>query len=222
MTQNAPDLELWKVMVNGNVFRRLVDTTTSAVLVVGPQGAGKSTNIGIQIGARYESRFADIGGRRKRVFECVQSDAHTPMTSDGFTSKTLNIGLYKASDQFGGFSYLDTAGMNEDRTEDHRVWTRWSLSLLFSTASKIKCVVMVIDFRTLVAERGHGIRDLAKSLTKIVGASASSQHVYESMIFLVTHGYEDGEKVDSNSVLKIAEAQHDEQDKQIKQMLKKI
>jgi len=208
-------------MVNGNVFRRVVDTTTSAVLVVGPQGAGKSTNIGIQIGARYESRFADVGGRRKRVFECVQSDSHTPMTSDGFTSKTLNIGLYKASDQFGGFSYLDTAGMNEDRTENHRVWTRWSLSLLFSTATRIKCVVMVMDFRTLVAERAHGMRDLAKSFTKIVGSSASSQHFYESMIFLVTHGYEDGEKVDSNSVLKIAQAQHDEQDKQLKQMLKK-
>ena len=42
-------------MINGNCFRKLVDTTASAVLVVGPMGAGKSTTIGIQTGAKYEA-----------------------------------------------------------------------------------------------------------------------------------------------------------------------
>lgn len=44
-------------MINGNCFRRMVDTTLSApaVLVVGPMGAGKSTFIAIQTGAKYEA-----------------------------------------------------------------------------------------------------------------------------------------------------------------------
>ena len=52
---SSHDLDLWKFMINGNCFRKLVDTTASAVLVVGPMGAGKSTTIGIQTGAKYEA-----------------------------------------------------------------------------------------------------------------------------------------------------------------------
>lgn len=55
MADSTVDLDLWKVMINGNCFRNLVDNTASAVLVVGPMGAGKSTTIGIQTGAKYEA-----------------------------------------------------------------------------------------------------------------------------------------------------------------------
>ena len=44
-----------QVMINGNSFRKMVDSTASAVLVVGPMGAGKSTTIAIQTGAKYEA-----------------------------------------------------------------------------------------------------------------------------------------------------------------------
>ena len=80
----------------------------------------------------------EVDGILKKVYKCVQADNRRPQTSDGYTSKNLNIGLYVAEERYGGYTYLDTAGMNEDRTDDHRVWTQWSLATTFSLLPKIK------------------------------------------------------------------------------------
>ena len=50
-------------MINGNSFRKMVDSTASAVLVVGPMGAGKSTTIAIQTGAKYEAVKEEVEQR---------------------------------------------------------------------------------------------------------------------------------------------------------------
>ncbi|CAK9038353.1 unnamed protein product [Durusdinium trenchii] len=210
---SSHDLDLWKFMINGNCFRKLVDTTASAVLVVGPMGAGKSTTIGIQTGAKYEAVKEEVDGRLKKVYRCVQSDNRRPQTGDGYTSKTLNIGLYVAEERYGGYSYLDTAGLNEDRTDTHRMWTQWSLATSFSLLPKIKCVILVMDFRSLVSERGFGMRATAKSLAPITGSGEASRHFYDSMIFLFTNAYEDGERVQAESIIKIARTQLSEQKK---------
>ena len=52
-----------QVMINGNSFRKMVDSTASAVLVVGPMGAGKSTTIAIQTGAKYEAVKEEVVGQ---------------------------------------------------------------------------------------------------------------------------------------------------------------
>jgi len=161
MAWSNVDLDLWKVMINGNSFRKMVDSTASAVLVVGPMGAGKSTTIAIQTGAKYEAVKEEVHGRLKKVYRCVQADNRRPQTADGYTSKTLNMGLYIAEERYGGYTYLDTAGLNEDRTGTHRAWTQWSLATSFSLLPKIKSVILVMDFRTLVAERGHGVRAIS-------------------------------------------------------------
>lgn len=82
-----------------------------------------------------------MDGRLKKVYRCVQADNRRPQTADGYTSKTLNIGLYDAEEKYGGYTYLDTAGLNEDRTGTHRVWTQWSLATSFSLLPMIKSVL---------------------------------------------------------------------------------
>jgi len=211
MAWSNVDLDLWKVMINGNSFRKMVDSTASAVLVVGPMGAGKSTTIAIQTGAKYEAVKEEVHGRLKKVYRCVQADNRRPQTADGYTSKTLNMGLYIAEERYGGYTYLDTAGLNEDRTGTHRAWTQWSLATSFSLLPKIKSVILVMDFRTLVAERGHGVRAMAKSLLPITGSGQASKHFYDSMIFLFTNAYEDGERVEAESIIQIAKTQFSEQ-----------
>lgn len=73
-----------------------------------------------------------------------------------------------------------------------------------------------MDFRTLVTERGHGLRQMAKSLAPITGSGQASKHFYESMIFLFTNAYEDGEKVEATSIISIAKSQLAEQQKQFR------
>eukprot|EP00971_Amphidinium_carterae_P088766 1756723-Amphidinium_carterae.1 len=87
------DLALWKVMVSGNILHELSKAPSSITLVLGPMGAGKSTAIAIQTGAKYQVEMEMVDGRMKRVYKCVQADHRRPQTSDGYTSKTLNVGL---------------------------------------------------------------------------------------------------------------------------------
>ena len=68
-----------------------------------------------------------------------------------------------------------------------------------------------MDFRTLVAERGHGVRAMARSLLPITGSGQASKHFYDSMIFLFTNAYEDGERVEAESIIQIAKTQFSEQ-----------
>ncbi|CAE7882513.1 hypothetical protein AK812_SmicGene30392 [Symbiodinium microadriaticum] len=209
MAWSNVDLDLWKVMINGNSFRKMVDSTASAVLVVGPMGAGKSTTIAIQTGAKYEAVKEEVEQRAWVKMEQQTTEGH--QTADGYTSKTLNMGLYIAEERFGGYTYLDTAGLNEDRTGTHRAWTQWSLATSFSLLPKITSVILVMDFRTLVAERGHGVRAMARSLLPITGSGQASKHFYDSMIFLFTNAYEDGERVEAESIIQIAKTQFSEQ-----------
>lgn len=213
------ELTVWKQMVHGNALDEWANTV-QPVIVLGPQGSGKSTFISIQLGAQYErcriEVESEIDGEKfkevMRVLKLVQTDKRIPQTSSGFTSWTLNPALYKDT-----YDYIDTAGLNEDRTEMHRTWVTWNVSMLFSTLPMIKCVVMVIDFRTLAAGRAHAIRDLARSLTNVLGTGDCNRPFYESMIFVVTHGTRDGEPVDAKGVRLLAKQAGKEKQERFKE-----
>ena len=57
------------------------------------------------------------------------------------------------------------------------------------------------------------MRATAKSLAPITGSGEASRHFYDSMIFLFTNAYEDGERVQAESIIKIARTQLSEQKK---------
>ena len=81
---------------------------------------------------------------------------------------------------------------------------------------------MVMDFRSLVSERGFGMRATAKSLAPITGSGEASHHFYDSMIFLFTNAYEDGEKVEAESIIQIAKKQLAEQKKLLEQHVSRL
>lgn len=217
--QAAPTgLELWKLMVNGHCLHEVVKAK-SAVLVVGPMGTGKSTAIAIQTGAKYELKNEDVDGFVQPVYRCIESDERIPQVSDGFTSKTLNIGVYR---DFEGTPFLDTAGINEDRSAEHRMWTEWSLSTVLRISPSIKCVLLTLNYQSLVADRGSALRGLAKSVRGIVGDGAAAKPFYESMAFLVINGRDSrGQPVSAEYVCKVAENHLEEYKKNFVEFLKR-
>jgi len=219
------DVELWKVMTSGNCFSELAENTHPVVLVVGPMGAGKSTNIGIQVGAKYKKykEWSEEEQMNLDRYAKLQSDERTPQTSDGFTSKTLNIGLYPAQAKYGGFGYLDSAGIDEDRGQDYRIWTRWSLGMAFKVLRQIKCVMLVLDYNSVSSvSRGKNVRDVAKALSTVIGTGSQTELFYKSMIFLFTNAYEGGSQVTVERIQVLAKKQCAEQENKLAALMEKM
>ena len=80
----------------------------------------------------------------------------------------------------------------------------------------------MMDFQTLVSQRGHGVRAMAKSLVPITGSGQASKHFYDSMIFLFTNAYDAFGKVEVERIIKIAKAQFEEQKKQFSQRYRSV
>ncbi len=156
----------------------------SGVLVVGPMGAGKSTGIAIQLGAIYKKN------PEKKGYLLERAGTYTPATSDGYTSKTLNIGSYEDSES--QLMYLDTAGLDEHRGKEEKLWTKSSLDLLFSIVREIKAVVVFLDYAVTFGARAEGFRRLADEIFKV---TMGAEIFYQSMVFVVTNGYDGSRKI---------------------------
>jgi len=179
-------IELFKVFVAGNQFDKIEGK--SGVLVLGRMGSGKSTTIKIQLGAEYE---VNESGH----LDLVRSSQWTPQTSDGWASKTLQVQLYR--DSKTDLLYLDTAGLNENRGDIYRDWTSFSTAMVLSLLKEIKAVIVMVDFAETFGSRGEGLRNLAESMSGIVGKGDSSEVFYNSTIFVFTNAWRNGKPLSS-------------------------
>lgn len=188
--------ELFKNLVGWSQLHELDGKT--GVLVLGPMGAGKSTSISIQLGAKLKKVKGD------NHHEMVASDGATPKRSDGVVSQTLNIGVFV--DRDSGWHYFDTAGLNESRGHDVHVWTKFSFATAIHKLNQILCTLVVIDFNASFTGRGQGMRDLAECLANSVGTGTTAEPFYHNMAFVITNAYSGGNKLSKDSVIKRAAA----------------
>ena len=204
MGSESMDLDKVKLFLAGHSLPALKDK--SAVLVIGPMGFGKSTTIAIQQGAIFEKN------QEGRGFELVHSDVYTPKTSAGFTSMTLNVGAYE--DTESGLLYLDTAGLDEDRGDEEKLWTKSSLHFVFTLLREIKAILVMVDYSAaLDGGRGKALADLAEEIYKV---TVGEQIFYDSMIFVVTKAYKHGAALTSEDVVKDAKRMLSEYEKKEK------
>jgi hypothetical protein len=184
----------WKTFVATSQLDDLVGET--GVLVVGNMGVGKSTAVAIQQGAVYCGNPADS-------YQLMEASTSVPKTSNGFTSQTLNIGVFP--DSASGLVYFDTAGLDEDRGGDYACWTKFSTATCLSVLNQIQSTLVVIDTQTLLTSRGKGIRELAESIAKVVGSGENARYFYNSMAFVFTNCYIGGRKANVQEIKSRAE-----------------
>lgn len=196
-------------------LEELVDK--SGVLVLGHMGAGKSTTISILLESVY-SYTKNKQGQGEYIL--VSSITHTPQTAAGSVSKTLNIGVYQ--DKNSGLVYLDTGGLDENRGKEEALWSRNNLKILFSAVKELKSIIVVIDYRQAFASRGEGFKNLAEDIEKVI---SNEEIFYDSMIFVVTHGYNASEKILPNEIVSKAQAmlkEIDQQERKLNKYLEKM
>lgn len=179
---NDYNLGKFKLFLTGHNLDRLKNR--SLVLALGPMGSGKSTTIGIQTGAVYKKNPTDKG------YILVDAPVAIPATSDGYTSKTLHITA--CEDHKTELFYVDTAGLNENRGREEALWTRSSLDVLFSSVGEIRSILVVMNYSEVLSSRGKGFCDLAEELNHVMNGSTL---FYNSMVFVITHAYEEGSKI---------------------------
>lgn len=188
------DLLKFKQFLVGSSLEKLKGK--SAVLLLGRMGSGKSTTITVQLGGEYELKYNEAKQKKERIL--VHSPTETPKTSDGITSTTLNINSYL--DETNQLLYIDTAGLNESRGEEEKIWTRSSLRVLFSSVRELKAVVLPINYPVIFCgDRDEGIQKLSEVLADI---GIHNDQFYNSMIFLIKNGRdEEGEKITISSLI---------------------
>jgi|GEM_PF-4880490 len=186
----AYNLEKFKQFLAGHTLQQLAGK--SGVLVLGEMGVGKSTTISIQLGAIWERRLSD---ENRPFYALVSSETYTPKTSSGVTSTTLNIHAYP--DPKSNLLYIDTAGLNENRGKEEELWTGNNLDLLFSVVNEFKSIVVVIDYGKTFSGRDEGIQNLVKILSRV---TMNNESFYDSMVFVITNGYELGNKISINGI----------------------
>ena len=166
----------------------------SVVLVIGPTRAGKSTTVNILNGSIYKLN-------QKGEYTLVDSDGKpTSITSHGYMSTTLNLGVYE--DKKNELTYVDTAGLCENRGEAAKLWTQSNLGVFFSIVGEIKSLVLVMRFSATFLPGGKGLEELAEELFK---AKVSTESFYKSMVFVITDAYKGKTKVTLKSLIEAAE-----------------
>lgn len=185
------DLEKFRLFLSGHRLAEIQNK--EGVLVLGRMGAGKSSTIAVQLGAKY--RYDDIEKNYK-----VDAQVHTPKTSKGSISTTLNIGPYY--DTKNDLLYLDTAGLNESRGKEEDLWTKNNLWLLFTVVRSLKAIVIVIDYSETFRGRDVAIRDLADRISDF---TMGDDRFYTNMVFLITNAYERSSLMTTEDVVKKTE-----------------
>jgi hypothetical protein len=154
------------------------------VPVVGLTGSGKSTAINIQLGVEYRRYIEEkTGDEALEISKFPDSSTALPQTSSGLRSKTLHVASYTRG--VGHYTYVDTAGLLENRGREEALWANNSAQLMFRFARSVQALIICFDYNaTFPVQRGHwnGWIALARTLHPLLG---SDKRFSGSLVFLI-------------------------------------
>ncbi len=139
-------------------------------MVVGKTGAGKSTLINYL--KRVPYTFGD-GGVAVPVDPSVKEYAET---ADRVKAVTTYPAAYKTDE---GITLCDCPGFEDNREAERRVAVSVSTEAVVRKSQSIKGLVVVIDYPSLQASRGKGLREVALTIGSLVGGSADQNEQFD-------------------------------------------
>eukprot|EP01061_Rhynchopus_euleeides_P023252 TRINITY_DN3790_c0_g1_i5.p1 TRINITY_DN3790_c0_g1~~TRINITY_DN3790_c0_g1_i5.p1 ORF type:complete len:781 (+),score=175.23 TRINITY_DN3790_c0_g1_i5:65-2407(+) len=156
------------------------------VLFVGATGSGKSTAIALQLGAVYEW----IEGQYKLMY----SPTGTPQTQTSSASipQTLHISAWKGP---GGRTWIDSAGLGENRGKDEKCWTEANLHVFLRTVGSLDAIVVALDYGQLATGKTS-----MEQLSPLLSVPGDDDWLMESLVFYVIGASTEGEQLSVDEV----------------------
>lgn len=172
-SKELPELIRIKEFIGSHELEKL--EKKSIVMFLGNTGSGKSTTIGVQLGAIYQ-RISRIPTN----YALISSDCATPKTGDAPDSTTTHPKGYH--DTSSGLVYVDMPGFIDTRGLEENIWIENNIHIALSVVEQLKSVVLVVKLSELTAGKGALVRDLAKSIYRVFG----EHDIYDNINITIT------------------------------------
>jgi energy-coupling factor transporter ATP-binding protein EcfA2 len=178
-----------------------------AVIVIGDTGAGKSTFINYLLGCTmvekaHEDAFENVVAVQP-VSEGGSCDEVMPIGHEG-KSKTYMPQVAPVPEG-SSLLYCDCPGFLDNRGAEINIVNAVNIKHVLQAAKCVK-VVVLIDYQTIRASRGHGLKETMKLCTQLFGSDAALEKFQDAVMLGVTRAPENISLEDLGRLLLRADA----------------
>ena len=157
-------------------------TGKNLVVIIGNTGAGKSTFVNYLNGCTMEAiarKDAGLEGRGSVVR--VKPDSATPeLMPIGHTKQSMTFVPQVGGDD-AAFTFCDCPGFLDNRGAEINIANAVNIKQTVHAASRV-VVTVLINYHSLKADRGRGIREMLKILGDLFGSTEQLHENLESVI----------------------------------------
>ena len=152
-----------------------------AIVILGNTGAGKSCFVNLMQGCKFALHNDRTVVRPDSPVSELMKIGHTNK------SETLAPAIAACSDVFGlkGFAFVDCPGFLDNRGFEINIANAVNIKRTMAAASTAR-VVVIINYHSLMADRGKGVKDLFSILSGIFGSVASVQRHAKSFLLAIS------------------------------------
>lgn len=163
------------------------------VVFLGKTGVGKSTAINYLLGCKMQKE--KVPGKKFGI-SVVGHNEIARIGHSLIRSETLNAELHESSDR-SGLIFCDTGGFMDSRGAGIDIVNGITISMMLNSATQVK-IILCIEYSELMHGRGSSV---VETLTQAAAFYDYDNHP-NSMMFLITKAYEEGEVLNTRLVRK--------------------
>ncbi|XRB03151.1 ubiquitin carboxyl-terminal hydrolase [Pycnococcus provasolii] len=161
-------LEVLEACIAAGKQQAVRATDKQLVMVIGNTGAGKSTLVNYLHGCQMElHKTTDDKGKKKKVIRVREDSSPPELMVIGHTNKSATF-MPKVDGGDDTLTFANCPGFLDNRGAEINIANAVNIKAAVSQAAGIR-VLIVLNYYSLKADRGRGIRELAQILADLFG-----------------------------------------------------
>lgn len=190
MSAGGLKLEKMGELINASFPKIETAKEKNIVLIIGNAGAGKSSLINYLLGHTLEKEKLEWGEVRAIVKNAVPGVKVAEIGHND--AETVSPEVYKGKKE--DIAWCDCPGFLDNRAEEVKICTSIHTQLAVKFASSVRAVIIVIDIRSILVDRGESLRNLGVTLAKLI---KNVDVASSSLFFAITKAENCDEKAES-------------------------
>ena len=177
-------LEVLEACIAAGKQQAVRATDKQLVMVIGNTGAGKSTLVNYLHGCQMElHKTTDDIGKKKKVIRVREDSSPPELMEIGHTNKSATF-MPKVDGGDDTLTFADCPGFLDNRGAEINIANAVNIKAAVSKAAGIR-VLILLNYHSLKADRGRGIRELAQILADLFGdARRMGEHINSALLGL--------------------------------------